>query len=360
MKELYDLSFALTKGLGRKTKWRLNRQFSTEEISSWDLMDYQKVLSEREWNHFLKENRLYNIEETKQEQLRLKEKGVKYRAYFDEEFPQKLKNIPDPPLGLYVKGKPAFEKRSIAIVGSRRPTAYGKEMARLFARELAKEGIHIISGMAGGVDSFAHRGALEAGGTTTAVLGSGVDVPYPKENYYLYEQILASGSVISEYPLGKEPLSFHFPERNRIISGLSDAVLVVEAKKKSGSLITADCALEQGKDIYALPGRIGDPYSEGCNWLIREGARLVTEPGQILEEMYELSGKDLAVFHKKDKLLDNKEKIVYDCLGLEPKSMEDIIKETNLTVSEGISIVFRLELQGYIRQIANGYYILNL
>lgn len=381
---LYQYWFVTLPGLGRDTKKRLLADHEEGELFELSGQEWQLILSEHEWRSFLRcrdrsdikqqyhknkshytekvynHKKLYNIEEIASEYYRLEEKGIRFLSWKSRDYPEKLRKIDDSPLGLFVKGRLPGTEKTIAIVGSRTPTAYGQEMSRVFSRELAQAGISIISGLAAGIDVAAHRGALEGGGLTYGILGNGLDIVYPRENYITYEKILESGGVLSEYKLGERPLPYRFPERNRIISGLSDGILVVEAKERSGSLITADCGLEQGKEIYALPGRAGDLLSEGCNWLIRQGAKLVTEPSHILEDIWPECEKNLKNTINLDKLLDNKEKIVYDCLGLEPKYVEDIIRETNLSVSEGISILFRLELNGYIKQIVKDYYLICL
>ncbi|MDO4554044.1 MAG: DNA-processing protein DprA [Lachnospiraceae bacterium] len=357
---LYEFWFYNLSGINRSRKWELLKIHSEQELFSLKKEEWQLLLTKKEWNRFCKQSLPNNIEETEKEYEKLKEKQIRFLYWRQEDFPKKLIEIPDPPLGLYIKGSPPKEKKIIAIVGTRTPTAYGREMARVFARELSVAGITIVSGLAAGVDLAAHKGALEAGKKTYGVLGSGVDIVYPKENYMTYHQMLGQGGVLSEYKPNAAPMAYRFPERNRIISGLADGIFIVEAKGRSGSLITADCGLEQGKDIFVLPGRSIDPFSEGCNWLIRQGAKLVTKPSHILEDIYPECEKNLKNTNKKDKLLDNKEKIVYDCLGLEPKYVEDILRETNLTVSEGISILFRLELNGYIEQIVKDYYIIRL
>lgn len=346
--------------VGRKTKQRLLRQYKEEEILSWSEAAWKEHLTAREWSYFLKKKGLYNIEETKIQWDKIQKKAIEFVYHKEDKFPQKLKNIPDMPLGFFSLGNIPKEEKTIAIVGARQPTPYGREMAHYFAKELSEQGISVVSGLAFGVDLSAHKGALQGMGKTYGVLGCGIDVVYPKENYSVYEEIRRTGGILSEYEPGTPPDRFRFPERNRIISGLSDGVLVVEARKKSGSLITADCALEQGKDVFALPGRILDPLSEGTNWLLREGAKIVTEPDHILEELFPLCEKKEKEIRKSEKLLDCKEKIVYDCLSLEPKTVEEIIYKTNLPVSEGISILFRLELKGYAKKITNQHYIVNV
>ncbi len=205
---------------------------------------------------------------------------------YDEEYPKKLKNIYDPPVTLYIKGnKKILNDKSIAIIGCRECSIYGKEVANKLAYELSNNKINIISGMAKGIDSYAHIGALKAEGKTIAVLGTGLDVIYPKENIALYSKIIElGGTIISEYVVGTKADRMNFPARNRIISGLSDGIIVVEAKKKSGTLITVDFALEQGKDIFVVPGNITSPNSAGTNDLIKQGAKCITSLNDILEE----------------------------------------------------------------------------
>ncbi len=216
----------------------------------------------------------------------LQEKRIHFVWAGDPEFPRRLRNIPDPPFALYYRGRlPQEEGTSVGIVGARMASPYGREQARRFAVELAQGGIQIISGMAHGVDGIAGRGALEVSDASFAVLGCGVDICYPKENRDLYEALCERGGVISEYRPGTEPEARLFPPRNRIISALSDALLVVEARERSGTLITVDCALEQGKDVFAVPGRICDARSTGCNELIRQGAGIAVSPKALLEEL---------------------------------------------------------------------------
>jgi DNA processing protein len=204
---------------------------------------------------------------------------------FDYDYPSKLKVIYDPPITLFVKGnKEILNENSIAIVGCRDASLYGKNTAENIAYELAKNNINVVSGLARGVDTHSHIGAINGNGKTIAVLGSGLDIVYPPENRLLYNKILENGAIISEYIVGTRPTPANFPVRNRIISGLSDGVIVVEAKKKSGSMITTDFALEQGKELYAVPGNIDSERSEGTNELIKQGAKLYTNINDVLED----------------------------------------------------------------------------
>lgn len=212
--------------------------------------------------------------------------GIDIISIEESKYPELLRNIYDPPISIYIKGnKDILNSLNLAIIGCREATEYGKNIAQSFAYNLAKKNVNIVSGLARGIDSNAHLGAVYAKGKTIAVLGNGVDLIYPKENIYLARKILENGGVIiSEYPIGTEPNKINFPARNRIISGISKGVLIVEAKEKSGTLITVDFALEQGRDVFAIPGNIDSKNSFGTNELIKQGAKLVTNYEEILEE----------------------------------------------------------------------------
>ena len=211
---------------------------------------------------------------------------IKKLEITDKEYPEKLKEIYDPPKKLYVKGDISIlNKKSIAIVGTRMCSNYGRKIAKQLSYEIAQRGIITISGLARGIDTFAHIGTINAKEKTIAVLGCGIDIIYPPENKYLADEILKNGgAIITEYDIGEKPLGTNFPKRNRIISGLSDGVIVVEAQKRSGTFITVDFALEQGKEVYVVPGNIDSKTSTGTNELIKQGAKLITEPEDILED----------------------------------------------------------------------------
>jgi DNA processing protein len=273
----------------------------------------------------------------------------------DEGYPKRLKNIYDPPPLLYVRGTVKKEDDlAMAIVGSRRTSTYGIAITEKLSQDLAAHGITIVSGMARGIDSVAHHGALSAGGRTLAVLGCGVDVVYPHENRRLCEEIIAHGAVLSEFPMGSPPEGSHFPKRNRVISGLSLGVVVVQAGQKSGSLITANCALEQGREVFAVPGNVGFDGSSGTNQLIKDGAKLVAGSADILEEVIPQwkrekeeegsEGKKVAL------LLSADEKQVYDRLGEEPLHIDPIIRESQLDPGKVLSLLLGLELKGLVLQ----------
>lgn len=287
--------------------------------------------------------------------------GVKIITLFDEDYPQLLQQIYDPPPVLYVKGiKSVLKKKAIAIVGSRKATAYGRRVATNFARELALMDINIVSGMARGIDSFAHKGAVDVGGPTTAVFGCGIDVVYPPENKALMEKITECGCVISSFPLGTAPLPANFPARNRIISGLSLGTLVVEAAEKSGSLITAEFSLEQGREVFAVPGNIFSPYSRGTHKLIKEGAKLVGKMEDILDELY-LDRLDYNDIKKENniKTLTVLERAIFELIDYQPIQIEQLIEKAQSNSREVNAILTRLELKGFIQALPGGYYVRN-
>ena len=245
---------------------------------------------------------------------------------------------------------------AVAVVGARGCSEYGSQLASAFAEMLAKERVQIISGLALGIDGAAHQGALKAGEDTYGILGCGVNICYPSAHYKLYGQMLTHGGIISEFPLDSGPIPMHFPMRNRIISGLSDAVLVVEAKEKSGSLITAELGLEQGKEIFAVPGRITDHLSGGCNRLIQQGAHMAISPNDILEYLGVKCEKRLIIHEKNANALAKPEKMVYACLDFKAKHLEEISDRCRMSISECMGILLELELQGYVFRTANHYY----
>lgn len=272
-------------GIGGAWARRLVEVFGTpEEVYRADEKSLLAVVGNSRLEGLIKaqKNEVYEAYES------LKPDNITFIPCYHPDYPKRLLQIPDSPFGVYVKGNvPKDCERSVAIVGARNCSAYGRYVADAFAREFAKEGVAVVSGMAKGIDGVAQNGALLAGGRTYAVLGCGVDICYPASHTRLYEEICSKGGVLSTYPPKTAPTPRHFPPRNRIISGLSDAVLVVEAKQKSGTLITVDMALEQGREVYVVPGRITDRLSDGCNRLLLQGAGAALSPAQMIKELLE-------------------------------------------------------------------------
>ena len=279
----------------------------------------------------------------------------------DPAYPRRLQPLEDKPRLLYGYGRlPKEHLPSLAVVGARNCSVYGRNMAYEFSRVLGGMGIQIVSGMAAGVDSAAHEGALAAGADTFAVLGCGADVCYPASARRLYERLKQAGGVWSEFPPKDPPLAWHFPRRNRLISGLADAVLVVEARQKSGSLITVDCALEQGRTVFAVPGRVGDALSEGCNRLIAQGASVAWSPQAILDEMGwngKIPQKTRTVGENPGLGLATADKLVYSCLDLDPKTLSQIQQETGLPIGELAGALLRLQLMGAAEEIWKNTYV---
>lgn len=278
----------------------------------------------------------------------------------DGDYPEYLRSIPDPPVALYVYGKIVKSEACFAVVGSRKASSYGLGMAEKLSAGLAKAGLCVVSGMARGVDSKAHWGALSAGGRTIAVLGCGVDQVYPCENRELAKRIGRNGALVSEFVPGTAPLPVNFPLRNRIISGVSRGVLVVEAGERSGSLITAYYALDQGREVFAMPGNINSGASKGTNRLIKEGAKIVTDVGDILEELAMAGGMDYSLFSgpgpQLPDLLTADEKTIAAKLSDGPAHIDSIASECGLSVQTAGSILVMLELSGFVEQLPGKYY----
>lgn len=278
----------------------------------------------------------------------------------DAHYPELLKSIYDPPLVLYVKGELGLlETTQLAIVGSRNPSRMGAETAHEFANHLAGLQVVITSGMATGIDAASHKGALAAGGKTLAVCGTGLDRVYPAKHRELAQQIAASGALVSEFPLGTTAKPHHFPQRNRIISGLSVGCLVVEAALQSGSLITAKQALEQGREVFAVPGSIHNPLARGCHHLIRQGAKLVETASDIFEELPSLSHIAIAPTSlekpRSTPILDNAHKNLLECVGFETTAVDVIVARSGLPVQQVSAMLLNLELNLLISSNVGGY-----
>lgn len=288
------------------------------------------------------------------EREKLNNLGIGILFINDENYPENLKNISSPPLFLYYKGDlKLLNKNKVGIVGTRKATSYGKISCEKLTKDLVKNKVVTVSGLALGIDTVCHKSTLEGDGKTIAVVGSGLDVIYPRENERLWKQIGEKGLLISEYPLGTEPLKFNFPRRNRIIVGISNGIIVVESQKTGGSLITAELALDEGREVYAIPGDIFSFSSEGCNNLIKNSqAKLITSADDIMEDMgWTKEGNE-----EKDSLaLSDYERKIYNVLTRE-KSLDEIIMETSLKVGEALAILMELEYKKIIVSIAGGKY----
>ena len=338
-------------------------------ISCKDVYD----MPAKELSKYLTARRINNIQQAKatwdfeKEAQKLKAKGIRFISRIEPEFPEKLKNIPNAPFAIYVKGKlPDPKVPTVAIIGARMCSEYGRYMARYFGQGLAMSGIQIVSGLARGVDSIAQQAALEAGGQSFSVLGCGVDICYPPENQPIYDSCLSSGGIISEYPPGLEPIAKNFPVRNRIISALSDVVLVVEARQKSGTQITVDTALEQGKEVMAVPGRVTDRLSDGCNYIISQGASVAGTVEDVLNRIW--NKEVFAPAASKDDIKDDEmeevkemkvEDIIREIVDIIPVSTSHISEELgrrgiDMSIPKLIGVLMDMTSRGEILQ--NGAY----
>ena len=359
----YQYWLSNIEGIGSVTIGKLmNYVESAEELYflSDELINSMTEIGEKERKYVLNSRKQWDLNE---EWERFLKTGISFVSKEMDSFPEKLRYIHNPPYSIYFKGGLPDERRhAVGIVGARRCSEYGRCMAEKLGEQLAKHNIPVISGLALGVDSYGHIGALRGKGKTYAVLGCGVDVCYPVSHKQLYSDILDNGGgIISEYPPGKEPKPQLFPVRNRIISALSDTIVLVEAKEKSGSLITADFALEQGKDIFACPGRATDELSFGCNALIRQGAGIITSVDSFLADLGILGENECrqeSLFEKfPNLLLEKEESMVYSCLDLRPRSLEEISFKTGIKTQYLISLISDMIAKGILKETFRNYYI---
>lgn len=341
---------------GLDALWRMKRE---------DLAKFS-VLREAELDRLVESR---DAEAVRRRYEELQKRGIRFLTRYGEGYPEKLKHMANPPFPLYVMGElPDSGRLSVAIVGARECSCYGRDMARMFAFRLAKAGVQVISGMARGVDGWAHQGALEGGGKTFAVLGCGVDVCYPAAHARLYASIKRRGGLLSEYSPGLRAMPRFFPARNRIISGLSDGILLVEARERSGSLITVEAALEQGRDVFVIPGRIGDELSVGCNRMILEGAVPVLSPEDILdyyqvEAPYNIEGTGTETHGGEDAGRDGGERtgasldeLLYRKLLGGPLHVDLLCAETKTGMTEVMKALLRLKKNGKVRELSRGFY----
>lgn len=297
------------------------------------------------------------LTQAEEELKKIEKLGIKLICYGEESYPLLLKEISDPPPLLYIWGELPKTKFHFGFVGTRQSTPYGLEVTEFLCRELAKYSeITIVSGLARGIDTKVHEAVLESRGKTMAVVGNGLSVFYPKENQRLYEKISKYGAVISEFPLASKPEPHHFPRRNRIISGLCQGIVVIEAPKKSGALITAKCALDQGREVFCVPGSIFSRRSEGTHRLIQQGAKLILEPRDILDEFdFKWKKENLMLNTDLSSALNEKEMDVFRVLG-HAHFFEELIEETKLSINDLSEMLLAFEMKGLIYQKQNQYY----
>lgn len=360
---LWWLALSLVPGVGRISFKRLIDEFgSPEEVFNASLSDLESVQGiKKEAASAIKS--FDRDRELDRERALIRENNVNLLTLEDKEYPDQLREIFDPPSLLYVKGQIKKEdEHSVAIVGTRHPTRYGKLTAERLACELGALGVTVVSGMARGIDTFSHEGALSVGGRSIAVFGSGLDVVYPTENREIMEKIIDNGAIISEFPMGTRPEKQNFPVRNRIISGLSLGTVVVEAASKSGSLITARLALEQGREVFAVPGSIASDKSRGTNNLLKLGAKLVEGVDDIIEELKPLIDSLSEKRHDDTKKTESsevssararftkEEEEIFSLVSKEGDHIDSIIQGSEVPPSKTVSILAKLELMGLVKQ----------
>ncbi|MDY6856160.1 MAG: DNA-processing protein DprA [Thermodesulfobacteriota bacterium] len=362
-KDFWAVALSLVPGIGsvlfKKLIYHFKAAESVFKASFKELMTVEGVGIKTA--HAIKN---FNKEDQVQERLlTTRKKDVQVLTLENESYPSNLLKIDNPPPILYVKGKLKRDDQfAIAVVGSRNPSKYGELATGLITRDLAEKGITIVSGMARGIDTISHKEALNADGRTLAVLGSGIDVIYPPENRKLFERITQKGAVLTEFPISTPPDSVNFPHRNRIISGLTLGVVIIEAGYRSGSLITAKLATRQNRMIFAVPGQIGFDRSRGTNKLIKNGAILVENANDILNEivpkdkLYNEASKG----QSKEVKLSPNAKIVIDELSEDPVPIDSIIIRTGLSVNDVSTVLLDLELRGFVKQLPGKIFIKNL
>lgn len=388
-KNAYAYWLSNVTGVGDKTILQLTKIHKDPR----DIYERLKVLGEKdkvpaEYAQLLTHKQIQAVREAvtslgswdvKGEYEKLTQQGIRFLTIYEEEYPERLKKIPDPPYGLYVKGKvPEEGVLSVAVIGARECSEYGRYVGQELGKALGKKGVQVISGMARGIDGISQAAALEAGSNSFGVLGCGVDICYPAGNRKLYDRLLVQGGILSAYPPGTLPKAQLFPPRNRIVSGLSDVVIVVEARQKSGTLITVDMALEQGREVYVVPGRLTDRLSDGCNKLMKQGAGIILSPEDFLREMEEMFPGTVPVRGASEAagpvaadsvqvadgaedpnfVPNSLERKVYEGIDMYPRSVEEIKEAAGLDIPyyQMQQILMKLCLTPYVRQVSPGYY----
>lgn len=355
----FYLAFSNTSGIGPIKFNKLVKTFGSAKLA-WNMTgpDLVTILNPALTKKFIDFRQKFDIEEYLQ---KLKKQKISFACLIDKEYPDLLKQIPNPPIVLYAKGnlKLLRDSQKIAVVGTRHITSYGRQITEMFTEKLSDSGLTIVSGMAYGVDGVAHKACLKVGGNTIAVLGNGVDMPYPRENEKLYEEILDNnGLIISEYPPGEPPSVGSFPARNRIVAGLSQGVLVTEGASDSGSLITANYGLEFGRKVFAIPGPITSQLSAAPLRLIEKGARLVVSPEDILRNLQLpisnfQSNKNDSIF----KNLSKEEKKIVELIENEPLHFDEIVRRLKLDPAKTGTILSMMEIRGIIKSNGGKYSI---
>jgi DNA processing protein len=354
----YWLGFSLIQHVGPKTLLRLCKHFDSLK-QAWNASptDLRRAgLSENAAKHISQQRAEINLD---RELQRIRQVDATFRTILDDDYPEPLKDIDDPPPVLYVRGTlTPQDANAICIVGTRKASIYGRDAAYQLSKDLAANGVTIISGLAHGIDTVAHEGALDAGGRTIAVTASGISEIYPADNLPLAHRIIQQGAVVTEFSIGTPPIGRNFPRRNRILSGLAHGVLVIEAGERSGALITAELAAEQGRDVFAVPGNIFNQAARGTNRLIQDGAKLVTQAADILEE---IEGVQQHIEAKETlKSSDNPiEQTLLDLLGPDPIHVDHLSRLSKLPIEEITSTLTLLELKGLARNVGQMQYILS-
>ncbi len=352
----YWVGFNLVRGVGPVRLRRLLQVFG-DVASAWTATEAAlraSGLDERALRNLLKVRAQVDLDQVLQKAMDL---GVRILTWESPEYPTLLAQLPDAPPVLYLCGECLQEDEwTVAVVGTRKASAYGQQVAYRLVSELASNGLTIVSGLARGIDSIAHRAAIEAGGRTIAVLGSGVDHIYPPEHRGLAQAITEHGALVSDYPLGTRPEASNFPPRNRIISGLSLATIVIEAGLRSGALITADFALDQGREVFAVPGSILSPSSAGCNRLLRDGAHVLTEARDVFEVLHlgqveEKRAAQMALPKTPT------ERAVFAQLSTDPQHVDDLARATELPAATVSGALVLMELKGLVRQVGPLTYV---
>lgn len=356
------LALTLTPGLAARLSARLLKEFgSPDEVFRAPLPRLEACNLPRPVAQAVFKKQAFKRAE-KELALTRRMDGCRLLNWTEPEYPQTLLQIYDPPVLLYVRGDPqVLTQPSIGMVGTRRPTLYGTQMAERLGRELAARGLVIVSGLARGIDAIGHQGALAVNGRAVGVLGTGIDVCYPKENRKLYDKVLERGAIVSEFPLGTHPAPENFPIRNRIVAGLPLGVVIVEGAQYSGSLITARLAMEFGREVFGVPGNVTQPVSFAPNLLIKQGAKLVTNGEDVIEELptpirATLVKAEQPEAQQRNLLLaaslNSSEKKIYELLSVdEPKHIDDIVEASGLNSSEVLATLFDLEMKGIVRQL---------